>query len=208
MADTKISALTAVGTAAGTDEFAVNQGGVSKKATLAQVSAFAVASVAGSSFPGSPSTGDRYFRTDRGIEYFYDGTRWLSTQLFYAVADRSSGQASSGVSYASVISPEDTDKWLEDFTLEFFIDSGGTALSGSHKWEVRPRKHGTGTTNVDLGSLITIDSGSSAVWRVATKQDLDVLMGTTYGALGINMTKTGTPGNLRPQYAFTYRLVG
>lgn len=37
MADTKISALTAVSTPAGTDEFAVNQGGVSKKMTLAQL---------------------------------------------------------------------------------------------------------------------------------------------------------------------------
>jgi hypothetical protein len=37
MADTKISALTAVTTPAGTDEFAVNQGGTSKKMTLAQI---------------------------------------------------------------------------------------------------------------------------------------------------------------------------
>lgn len=37
MADTKISALTAVTTPAGTDEFPVNQGGTSKKETLAQI---------------------------------------------------------------------------------------------------------------------------------------------------------------------------
>ena len=37
MADTKISALTAVTTPASTDEFAVNQGGTSKKMTLSQV---------------------------------------------------------------------------------------------------------------------------------------------------------------------------
>lgn len=37
MADTKISDLTAVTTPATTDEFAVNQGGVSKKVTGAQV---------------------------------------------------------------------------------------------------------------------------------------------------------------------------
>jgi hypothetical protein len=35
----------------------------------------------GTTFPVSPDTGTRYFRTDRGIEYFYDGTRWLSTQV-------------------------------------------------------------------------------------------------------------------------------
>lgn len=41
MADTKISAATAVATPAGTDEFATNQGGVSKRTTLAQIKTFA-----------------------------------------------------------------------------------------------------------------------------------------------------------------------
>ena len=36
----------------------------------------------GTSFPGSPATNSRFYRTDRRIEYFYDGTRWLSTQIF------------------------------------------------------------------------------------------------------------------------------
>lgn len=40
MADTKISALTAVATPAGTDEYATNQGAVSKRTTLAQVKTF------------------------------------------------------------------------------------------------------------------------------------------------------------------------
>lgn len=39
-------------------------------------------SAAGTSFPLSPGTNDRFYRTDRGLEYYYDGTRWLSTQLF------------------------------------------------------------------------------------------------------------------------------
>lgn len=50
MADTKISALTAVATPAATDEFAVNQGSVSKKMTLAQV-------LAGSAVPGPVPVG-------------------------------------------------------------------------------------------------------------------------------------------------------
>ena len=40
MADTKISALTAVATPASTDEFATNQGAVSKRVTLAQIEAY------------------------------------------------------------------------------------------------------------------------------------------------------------------------
>lgn len=45
MADTKISALTAVTTPAGTDEIGVNQSGTSKKLTLAQVTSVGGASV-------------------------------------------------------------------------------------------------------------------------------------------------------------------
>jgi hypothetical protein len=40
MADTKISALSAVGTPAGTDEFAINQGGASKKIALSQIKGY------------------------------------------------------------------------------------------------------------------------------------------------------------------------
>lgn len=36
----------------------------------------------GTSFPGSPASGDRFYRTDVNIECVYDGTRWLSTQMF------------------------------------------------------------------------------------------------------------------------------
>ena len=49
MADTKISALTAVATPAGTDEFGVNQAGASKKMTLAQVRAFGWTLISGNS---------------------------------------------------------------------------------------------------------------------------------------------------------------
>jgi len=47
MSDTKISALPAVVTPAGTDQFAVNQGGVSKSETLSQLSSYIAGSVNG-----------------------------------------------------------------------------------------------------------------------------------------------------------------
>ena len=49
MADTKISALTAVTTPAETDEFAINQGGTSKKITMSQVHDFLRLTIAGNS---------------------------------------------------------------------------------------------------------------------------------------------------------------
>lgn len=38
---------------------------------------------AGTSFPSNPFNGQRFFRTDRDFEYFYDGSNWLTTQIFY-----------------------------------------------------------------------------------------------------------------------------
>lgn len=49
MADSKISALTAVATPVGTDEAEVNQGGTSKKLTLAQIADYLAKNIAGSS---------------------------------------------------------------------------------------------------------------------------------------------------------------
>src|SRR5688572_13447523 len=36
----------------------------------------------GTSFPGSPSTDDKYYRTDLNLLCVYDGTRWLTTQQY------------------------------------------------------------------------------------------------------------------------------
>jgi hypothetical protein len=42
-----------------------------------------VSRTSGTAFPGSPTTGNFFYRTDRNIEYYYDGTRWLSTQVHF-----------------------------------------------------------------------------------------------------------------------------
>lgn len=57
MADTKISALTAVTTPASTDEFPVNQGGTSKKMTLGQVETYLRTVIAGNSGTANQGTG-------------------------------------------------------------------------------------------------------------------------------------------------------
>jgi hypothetical protein len=45
MADTKISDLTGVASVAGTNEFAVNEAGTSKKATAAQIATYALSTM-------------------------------------------------------------------------------------------------------------------------------------------------------------------
>jgi hypothetical protein len=36
----------------------------------------------GTSFPASPTTDDRWFRTDLGFDCYFDGTRWLTVQEY------------------------------------------------------------------------------------------------------------------------------
>lgn len=88
MANKKISDLSAAGAAVGTDIVEIETAaGVSKKQTLSGIWSYfstLAGGSSGTSFPVSPSTGDRFSRTDRNIDYFYDGTRWLSTEIFTA----------------------------------------------------------------------------------------------------------------------------
>lgn len=40
------------------------------------------APISGTAFPGSPATNDLFFRTDRGLLYYYDGSRWLTVSEY------------------------------------------------------------------------------------------------------------------------------
>lgn len=78
---------TIAGLTATTDNFIVSVSSAWASRTPAQVrSTLGFGSggyTTGTSFPGSPSTNDLCYRSDRAIEYYYDGTRWLSTQIHF-----------------------------------------------------------------------------------------------------------------------------
>lgn len=161
----------------------------------------------GTSFPGSPTTDVRFLRTDRDIEYFWNGTRWLSANLYHAEV---------GVSrFVLPLSGSNTahdatapwagvyDLWLEDFQAAFFV-SGGTALGASHKWVCTLVKQPAGTTI----ATINIDSGASDTWRNSGQIAIDALLGTTNFTFSVASTKTGTPGSLFIFPVIYYRLVG
>lgn len=164
----------------------------------------------GTAFPGSPATNDRFFRTDRGIEYFWNGTRWLSSQLF---AETLRGIA--GVQpYAATTAPGERmgalyagtyDLWLERFDVTFNV-IGGTALGASHKWVTELYKI-VAAGSATLVATVNIDSGALSTWRFSTIT-INALLGTTNLSFSVNHTKTGTPGTLDTLPRLVYRLVG
>ncbi len=163
----------------------------------------------GTAFPASPATGMRFWRTDRNLEYEYNGTRWLTTQLFTSASVTSSLTATTVLQQALPY-PESTDKWLESIEVSPAVVSGGTALDGSNKWVLDLTKSGTGGTGTSIAAaVVTLNSGvSDGTYRAPTVVAIGALMGATFANLRYVWTKTGTPGNLNFGVVTTYRLVG
>lgn len=163
----------------------------------------------GTSFPASPTNDQKFFRTDRDLLYFYDGTRWLTVNLYeLPISNTRALLPFSATSSASieVMVPHSGvyNLWLEDFQTSFYVDSGGSALSASHKWVVTLLKAPAGTTI----ATANIDSGASTTYRTSGQVAIDALVGTTEMVLAVYSTKTGTPGNLYVWPTVTYRMVG
>jgi hypothetical protein len=167
----------------------------------------AVAWNSGTSFPASKLTGDRYWRTDLGDDFYWDGTQWVSTTSYYYPIDTATDQ---GISVTNTILhrsgiPQAGDLYVFGLYCQYFV-SGGTALSGSHSWVGTVSKTG-GVTSTSMGTF-TINSGASSQWLVAGTITVNALINTsTYKALEINWVKTGTPGPLYAHVQMVYRNV-
>lgn len=88
---TKISALPAVTTLATTDEFAVNQGGVSKKATVDQVKTAVGATVRVATADQAESAGGATAVTGLGMTGFGNGTYSVSGKILWKSAASGTG---------------------------------------------------------------------------------------------------------------------
>jgi hypothetical protein len=172
----------------------------------------------GTSFPGSPADNDLFYRTDLDMLFFYNGTRWLSEQLFtmqmpiWAASGTWTVSISATQAAVQNANPNlgiGTDVWLEKFIWTPFIASGGTALSASHKWVADLVKLDTGNASTSVVTA-SLDSGASNAWRPLTAS-IGALLGTvaSFPAMRVDITKTGTPGNLTltSPSIVTYRIV-
>ena len=153
---------------------------------------------AGTSFPASKATGDRYWRTDLDMEFFWDGTRWVTTQLFHG---GSAGMASFTTGdtrwYVPLASQGGLDVWLDSWSGSRY--SGGTN-NGSHYWIISIEKFSDDLTiasiNTSADTAGTLYQNTGTIGVVATE-----------GAVYFNYAKSGTPTSHYPLAGFTYRLI-
>lgn len=158
----------------------------------------------GTSFPGSPASGEKFFHNTYDMLFFFDGTNWLSTNR-----GQIDFRADAALPF-SVTLPErgvypvweGSDIYLLS-AQAWFLVSGGTALSGSHKWVGTLTKQTAGT----LLATFNIDSGASDSRRQTARVDINALVGSSNNSFDITWTKTGTPGGLYVGTTLSFRYV-
>jgi hypothetical protein len=161
---------------------------------------------AGTSFPASPSTNDLYFRTDRGILYFYDGTRWLSLTLY---------QRPMPPSITGAISTNTTAERgpsISDFASIYVVEWHALATvnstnNASNYWTYTLRRvtaAGVGNTLATVNT--SADSAGQFTAHAAT--GINTVVTSSDPMFDTQTTKTGSPGTTQVWSVVFYRLVG
>lgn len=168
----------------------------------------------GAAFPAGPTANDVFYRTDLGMWFFYDGTRWLSTELFTCQLRTNSATVQPYAATAATVQVAampslqgGSDLWIESHMCSFLVAGGGTALGAAHKWVGTVQK-GDSAAALTTVATVNIDSGASAAWRrIETAVNALINTPTTFFFFATTWTKTGTPGTLQALEELHYRIV-
>lgn len=160
----------------------------------------------GNTFPASPSLNDIFYRSDRNIEYYYDGTRWLSTQLL--VVPLTTQRALNPITAT-------TGNMLEAMipyfgVYDFYIDRAEAAIyqaaaSTSNYFTVEVKKSVIGGAEVVLA---TFSSQNQTVGDVSTySQAIGVVANSGSGGNAPQIYMTMTETGAQTGY-FTANIIG
>jgi hypothetical protein len=176
----------------------------------------AMVGLSGTSFPASPSSGDKFYRTDLHAGFYYDGTRWLSLTLFSL--DFSVGKViPSGLTTTSGFSVTDGllrathpgfgsfDIYLTDLKIATHV---ATTNNGTNFWAGAIATCTSGTRTF-LANAFDTSAQTAGQWGVYTTA-INSVVSSTIDILHIeNNGKTGTPGALSlGGCSVAYRRVG
>lgn len=156
----------------------------------------------GTSFPGSPSTSQRFFRTDRGLEYYYNGTRWLTTQrIILPLTYNPNGANFSPLSAtASAVlagnAPDDTMAlYVEKLLMRAQVN---TTLDATNNWTLELFRQNSAVGNISLGTVNTYQVGRTAGTPYQNVITVNTALSAATDAFlfFITITKNASPGTL------------
>lgn len=164
----------------------------------------------GTSFPGSPSTNDIFFRTDRATMYYYDGTRWLSVQEYAAPMQAyNTFGGVNGISASTTrlyfgtppMPNNETTIYITKWSVVWWVS---TTNSGGNNWTIKLSDALLNLVDSFSTDGLGIDS------YINQKEDLgSVRTLATDDWYSIDGTKNASPGNLFLYNPYIYfRLIG
>jgi len=166
----------------------------------------------GAAFPGSPTTDDLWFHTTLDMWFFYNGTRWLSTQVFEVQLGSGSANASysattSNVAWQAIDLHGGSDAWLLDTIAFYYVNTGGTALGASHSWALAFEKAADSSTVFTSIGTTALNSGTNGSRKTVTAVNALLNNGTVHNGFRTNLQKVGTPSSTYVSGKVRYRVV-
>ena len=155
--------------------------------------------------PSAPTADDLWYETDTNILWFWNGTYWLSKELYdYGMSFTAVSATTAAYFGIEPIQAAQHDIYFVDVTASLFID---TTNDGSKFWTATINRLSSANTPTAIGSCNTSAISASA-WTVvkATLNTHVDLSAVDAKATQISVAKTSTPGDAYGRVDFTYRL--
>jgi hypothetical protein len=164
----------------------------------------------GTAFPTGPASGDEYYRTDirGGMLFRYDGTRWLSDELFDTNFVTLALTATNFIG-GKAFDAAGLDVWVERVDVTIAVQ---TTNNGSNHWIVRLYNSAIGGSLG--GNNLMASSANTSAMSTSSGQDrsfavgavLDVSVNPALQAFG--EISAGAPGTARIWGAIQWRYIG
>ena len=159
----------------------------------------------GTSFPGSPTSGDKFYRTDLNWLCFYDGTRWLTCHEYnepISVQDRLQPAVTNNDNLGYLAIRQD---YLPYIQKVYGISVVITTNNGSNYWTALVATVNAAGTLTTLTSFNT--SADAAGTRYAKSMTVNQAMTSSMLTFQLSGQRTGTPGAFYPILSVNYRLI-
>lgn len=168
----------------------------------------------GTAFPVSPAANQRFFRTDRGIEYFWNGTYWLSTGDFPVPLTLGTSISTATTSFGEMSYPKTIySLYLESIEVAFQV---ATTFNATNYWNLYSAANSGAGALIFYTAIPTWETGRLA----ATTYPANITINTAVNSILVADTNpatfkffvgkdVGSPGQITV-YGSTmwYRLIG
>jgi hypothetical protein len=162
----------------------------------------------GTSFPGSPSNNDLFYRTDRDLLYFYDGTRWLTVAEYdLGVGWVDTAAALSGTNtLARWPVRQDYGMYLTRWNVVTFMTNGTPASNNMTVVLARVNSSNIATT---IASFVNNDAvlDAASTWG-NHDQAIGAVLDSGARSLRVVATEAGTVTGFICAESVAYRLIG